>query len=97
MPVGRYIEGSAIKPNIVSGKEKTANIIDVKVPNDLGLNRAEREKREKYQDLMNHLRTEWLLKEIYITPVVVEVTGLIKKTLENDLESIPGSPILGFF
>ena len=47
---GRSIEGGAIKPNIVVWKlgEKWAKIIEVSVPNDFGLNRAEREKVNKY-------------------------------------------------
>ena len=46
---GRYIEGSAIKPDIVvwNKSEKTALIIDVCVPNDYGINRAERKKITK--------------------------------------------------
>ena len=91
---GRYIEGSAVKPDIViwNKKEKTAQIIDVSVPNDFGLNRAEREKINKYQDLKNDLRTTWLLKEIDIIPVIIGATGLMKKNLKNYLDSIPGQP-----
>ena len=59
--LGRFVEGGAIKPDIVvwDRKEKTAQIIEVSVPNDYGLNRAEREKTNKYQDLKNDLRTTW--------------------------------------
>ena len=91
---GRYIEGSAIKPDIViwNKREKTAKIVEVTVPNDFGLNRAERVKITKYQDLKNALRTTWSLKEIDIIPVVVGATGLMKKNLTKYLESVPGSP-----
>ena len=43
IPAGRYIEGSAIKPDIViwNRQDKTAKIVEVTVPNDYGLNRAE--------------------------------------------------------
>ena len=82
---GRYIKDKAIKPDIViwNKKEKTALIIDVAVPNDYGLNRAEREKITKYQDLKNDLKQTWSLKEISIIPVVVGATGLVKKTPKN--------------
>ena len=42
VPTRRYIEGSAIKPDIViwNKEKKTAQIIDVTVPNDYGFNRA---------------------------------------------------------
>ena len=94
IPAGRYIEGSAIKPDIVlwNKQEKTAQIIEVTVPNDYGLNRAERRKIEKYQDLKNHLKTIWSLKKIDIIPVVVGATGLIKGNLKEYLKSIPGDP-----
>ena len=95
IPAGRFIENSAIKPDIViwNRQARTAKIVEVTVPNDYGLNRAERVKIAKYQDLKNHLRTTWSLKEIDIIPVVVGATGLMKNNLKNYLESIPGSPI----
>ena len=96
IPTGRFIESGAIKPDIViwNRQEKTAQIIDVTVPNDYGLNRAEREKITKYQDLKNDLRTTWKLKDSSIIPVVVGATGLIKKNLNSYLEAIPGQPSL---
>ena len=51
IPAGKYIEGSAIKPDIViwNKNQKTAQIVEVTVPNDYGLNRAERTKIIKYR------------------------------------------------
>lgn len=96
IPVGRYIENNAIKPDIViwNKEKKSAHIIDVAVPNDFGLNRAEREKLTKYEDLKNDLRRTWSLREIDIIPVVVGATGLIKNNLKHYLNSIPGNPSL---
>ena len=92
--LGRYIEGGAIKPDIVvwDKAKKSAKVIGVTVPNDYGLNRAEREKLMKYQDLKNDLRTTWELEDICIIPVVVGATGLVKTNLQNYLKSIPGTP-----
>ena len=91
---GRYIEGSAIKPDIViwDKKAKTAQIVEVTIPNDFGLNRAERQKVNKYQDLKNDLKHTWELKDIDIIPVVMGATGLMKDNLNDYLKSIPGSP-----
>ena len=72
--------------------EKTAKIIDVTVPDNFGLNRAERHKINKYQDLKNDLKSTWALKEIEIIPVVVGATGLIKKNLKHYLQAIPNCP-----
>ena len=73
-------------------EEKIAKIVVVTVSNDFGLNRAERHKITKYQDLKNGLKTTWALREIDMMPVVVVTTGLIKKSLKQYLQSIPGCP-----
>ena len=75
-------------------REKWAKIIEVSVPNDFGLNRAEREKVNKYQDLKHDLRDTWDLEEIEIIPVIVGATGLVKSNLSDHLENIPGNPQL---
>ena len=71
---------------------RTAKIIDVCVPNDFGLNRAEREKVTKYQHLKNDLRDTWNLKEAEVIPVVVGATGVMKTSLKKYLDMIPGKP-----
>lgn len=52
------------------------------LPSDFALNRAERHKINKYQDLKNYLKNTWALKEIAIILVVVVAAGLIEKKLE---------------
>lgn len=93
--LGRYVEGGAIKPDIVVWDkiQKNAKIIEVSVPNDYGINRAEREKMHKYQDLKNDLRTTWDLDSIDIIPVIVGATGLLKTNMKDYLKSIPGEPV----
>ena len=92
--LGRYVEGGAIKPDIViwDKKNREAKIIEVSVPNDFGINRAEREKIHKYQDLKNDLIQTWELENIEIIPVIVGATGLLKTNIKSYLQSIPGSP-----
>ena len=94
IPLGRFVEGGGIKPDIVLWDRQTrsAQIIEVSVPNDYGLNRAEREKNNKYQDLKNDLRTTWGLRNIELIPVIVGATGLVKTNLQQNLQSIKGSP-----
>ena len=78
-----HTEGGVIKPDIVvwHRTEKWAQIIDISVPSDFGLNRAEREKMNKYQDL----KDTWNLESVKIIPVIVGATGLLKTTLETSL------------
>ena len=94
IPAGRFIEGGAIKPDIVvwNRKEKSAQIIEVTVPSDFGLNRAEREKNNKYQDLKNDMRRTYGLSEIELIPVVIGATGLVKNNLKGHLQAIIGQP-----
>ena len=92
---GRYIGGGAIKPDIIVAQDwKWATIIDISVPNDFGLNRAEREKMNKCQDLKHNLKDTWNLEEVEIIPVIVRATGLGKKNLGDLLQNIPGEPQL---
>ena len=92
IPCGRFIESGAVKPDLVvwDEKEKTALIIDVCVPNDFGINRAEREKVTKYQDLKNALKETWNLKSIEVIPIIIGATGVMKDNLQGYLDSIPG-------
>ena len=66
--------------------------IEVFVPNDFGLNTAERHKVNKYQDLKNDMRQTLELENIDIIPGIVGATWLIKTNLKNYLNDIPGSP-----
>ena len=90
------MESGAVRPDIViwDKKSKTAQIVEVTVPNDFGLNRAEREKNNKYQELKNDLRTTWGLKDIELIPVVIGATGLVKTNLQKHLKAIKGEPAL---
>ena len=92
IPAGRFIENGAIKPDIVvwDRKARSALIIDVSVPKDFGINRAERDKVTKYQGLKNALKDEWKLNEISVIPVIVGATGIMKDNLESYLDNIPG-------
>ena len=62
------------------------------MPNDYGINRAEREKISKYQDLKHALKEEWELEEIEVIPVIIGTTGLMKDNLQKYLDTIPGKP-----
>ena len=94
IPTATYLENAAVKPDIVvwNKKERVATLVEVSVPNDSGLNRAEREKVTKYQGLMYDMKRNWNLREISIIPVIIGATGLMKKNFKKYLSSIPGKP-----
>ena len=64
--------------------------LKISVNNDFGLNRAEREKMNKYQDLKHNLKDTWNLEEVEIIPVIVMAIGLVKKNLADLLRNSPG-------
>ena len=94
IPTATYLENAAVKPDIViwDKKERVATLIEVSVPCDSGLNRAEREKRTKYQSLMYDMKRNWDLREISLVPVIIGATGLMKKNFKSLMKSIPGEP-----
>ena len=93
---GIYIEGRAIKPDSViwDKKIKEANIIEVSVPNDFGLNSAERHKVNKYQDPKNDLRQTLELENIDIIPVLLLVQlGLSKPISRTTWKTFQVAPV----
>ena len=96
IPTATYIENQAIKPDLVilNRTIQSELIIEVSFRNDPGLNRAERAKVTKYQQLKYEIRRNWPFREAEVVPVVVGATGLVKKNLHRYLEMIPGTPKL---
>ena len=94
LPTARYIENSAVKPDITiwNKAERSALVIEVSVPSDFGLNAAERVKKTKYLPLMEDLKSSWKLHNINIIPIIVGATGLVKKNLKEYCSKIPGEP-----
>ena len=66
----------------------TAQIVEVTVVNDFGLNRAEREKDDKYQDLKNDLSNTRDLKNIESIPGFISTTGPVKNNLQQHPNAI---------
>ena len=94
LPTSSYIEESAVKPDIVvwNRKEKRATIVEVSVPNDLGLNLSERKKRKKYIPLAEDLKRSWKLNTTPdIVPVIIGSLGLMKKNIGEIMDQIPGT------
>lgn len=78
-----YPENRAVKSDIViwDRKEKEATLVEVSVPNDAGLKKAESEKIKKYQGFMYGMKRSWNLKKISIIPVIIETARILKRSL----------------
>jgi len=86
------IANKALRPDIMlkHNDENSALLIKFSVPNDFRQRDTEIRKMTKYQDLKNEVKWSWKLKKAEIIPVIVRVTGMIKKTLTDFLRIILG-------
>ena len=56
------------------------------MPNDFGINRADRVTVTNNQDLKHALKDEWELHDITVIPVMVDATCIMK----DNLQELPG-------
>ena len=85
----------ANRPDIVikDHKSKTCLLIDMTIPTDRNISVKEFDKLSKYKDLQIEIDRMWHLKTT-IVPVVVGALGMVKKGIQNHLNTIPGEPNL---
>ena len=85
----------ANRPDIVikDHKSKTCLLIDMTIPTDRNISVKEFDKLSKYKDLQIEIERMWHLKTT-IVPVVVGALGMVKKGIQNHLNTIPGEPNL---
>ena len=70
---------------VVNKKERSCKIIDFAVPGDSTIDKKEKDKIEKYQDLGKELQKIWNLK-VKIISLVVGSLGAIAKQFGNRLK-----------
>lgn len=89
IPTATYIAHN--RPDIILlDKEKSISyIIEIGVPNDYNVLRTERQKVMKYTQLATEIKDLWKCKDAEIIPVVLGATGLIKKSLQPNLDRMP--------
>jgi len=80
----------ANKPDIVmiDRLERRAVIVDVTIPHDGNLVKAEKEKQIKYLDLAHEISDMWDVDSTIIVPIVISVNGLIAKSLDQHLKRL---------
>jgi hypothetical protein len=84
-------EVTANRPDIIieNKKEKICTLIDVAIPADRNVVQKEMEKKLKYKSLVIVIQRMWNLK-CTIMPVIIGATGIVTKSLRENLEAIPG-------
>jgi len=84
-------EVTAIRSDIIIKKKKdeTCTMIDVAIPADRNVVQKEREKKLKYKSLCIEIQRLWNLK-FAIVPVIIGATGIVRRSLKKNLETVPG-------
>jgi hypothetical protein len=81
----------ANRPDIIVKykKDKTCLLIDVAIPSDKNVIQKEAEKKLKYTNLSIEIQKMWNMK-CFVIPVNIGATGIVSKSLQKYLETIPG-------
>ena len=73
---------------LVDKLKKEALIIDIAVPGDSRIKKAEQKKIESYQDLKRELKKIWGLKDIKIIPIVIGALGAVTSQFKTYLKTV---------
>ena len=68
---------------VIDKKEKKGIIIDIAVPADLRVEKNEKGKVEKHQDLKKEIRRLWKLRNVEIVPVVIGALGSVSAEFDR--------------
>jgi len=84
-------EVTANRPGIIikNKKEGTCTLVDVENPTDRNVVQKEAEKKLKYKSLCIEIKRMLTLK-CTIIPVITGATGIVTRSLRENLEAIPG-------
>jgi hypothetical protein len=83
-------EVSANRPDIIiENKDRTCLLIDVAIPSDKNIIQKEAEKKLKYKNLSIEIQRMWNMI-CFVIPVIIGATGIVSKSLQKYLETIPG-------
>ena len=84
----RYIVANRPDIVIVDRSVRRAIIVDITVPHDDNLVKAEKEKVSKYLDLAHEITAMWNVESTIIVPIVVSVHGLFAKSFDQHLKKL---------
>jgi hypothetical protein len=81
----------ANRPDIIikNKEDKTCLLIDVAIPSDKNVIQKEAEKKLKYKSLSIEIQRMWNMK-CFVISVIIGATGIVSKSLQKYLETIPG-------
>jgi hypothetical protein len=80
---------------IIKNKDRTCLLIDVAIPSDKNVIQKEAENKLKYKNFSIEIQ-KMLNMKCFVIPVVKWVTGIVSKSLQKYLETIPGQHSIDF-
>ncbi|CAH2232879.1 jg1199 [Pararge aegeria aegeria] len=83
----RYITANRPDIVVVDRSVRCVVIVDITIPHDDNLVKAEKEKVSKYLDLVHEITAMWNVESTVVVPIVVSVNGLLAKS-EKDLKKL---------
>ena len=83
-------EIKARKPDFVAvnKNERTCNIIDTAIPGDIRVNKQEKEKIQRYQELQGDIKRMRNIRSVKVIPLIVRTLGCTLKKLKNCTEEL---------
>ena len=73
---------------LVDKRLRKTTLIDVAIPNNNNLLAKYNEKIIKYRDLEGQIRRQWGMESVKTVPIIISSTGLIPKTLLENLKQL---------
>lgn len=71
---------------LINKLSRHTTLIDIAVPNNNNLREKHNEKIAKYRDLEMQIKRQWNMKNVQTVPIVISTTGVIPKTLIQNLK-----------
>ncbi|CAH2218509.1 jg623 [Pararge aegeria aegeria] len=84
----RYITANRPDIVLVDRSVRRAIIVDITIPHDDNLVKADKEKVSKYLDLVHEITAMWGVESTVIVPIVVSVNGLLAKSFVQHLKKL---------
>ncbi|CAH2237010.1 jg9502 [Pararge aegeria aegeria] len=76
------------KQGVPAKTVRRAIIVDITIPHDDNLVKAEKEKVSKYLDLAHEITAMWNVESTVIVAIVVSVNGLLTKSFDQHLKKL---------
>ncbi|KAL1448377.1 hypothetical protein WDU94_008928 [Cyamophila willieti] len=78
------------RPDIIvhDKQQKSAFLVDIAIPNTHNIESTIVEKKRKYTELLEEIKKMWHLNHATIVPIVLSATGIIPKSLHQNLQEL---------